>query len=208
MVSSLVHRQAGDGASVALNLHERRGHTRAPQGDTAVVVAQVNNGIGGVVSHGLQSSKPSLYFNHWLASGGVEVAQCAMVILQEANTHCSQDVVSLPNMHTCVRTHTHTHTHTYTHHRDKEEMVRKEGQPIDVVMFLEAVQLHACVVIDVEIPLLGHSKEHLIMQEPAVCITWSDCRDRYTVTYCTSLTVSLTWNSAPSRLSFQSIVAM
>ena len=78
-----------------------------------------------------------------------------------------------------------------------------------MVMFLEAVQLHACVVVDVEVPLLGHSKEHLIVEEPVMCVCCTRwlCGGSHTVTYFTSLTVSLTWNSAPSCLSFQSIVA-
>ena len=89
-------------------------------------------------------------------------------------------------------------------------MVGEEGEAVDVVMLLEAVQLHARVVVDVEAALLSHSKQHLIVQEPEAETESSQVaatRSPRQPTHCTSLTVSLTWNSAPSRLSFQSRVA-
>ena len=57
-------------------------------------------------------------------------------------------------------------TLSLTHSRHKEKVIGEEGEAVDVVMLLEAVQLHARVVVDVEAALLSHSKQHLIVQEP------------------------------------------
>ena len=43
-------------------------------------------------------------------------------------------------------------------------MVGEEGEPVDMQLLLEAVQLHASVVVDIEVALLGHGKQHLIVQ--------------------------------------------
>ena len=45
-------------------------------------------------------------------------------------------------------------------------MVRQELQAVDLGVLLEAVQLHTRVVVDVEMPLLGNGKHHLIVEEP------------------------------------------
>ena len=44
-------------------------------------------------------------------------------------------------------------------------MVGEEGEPVDVRLLLETVQLHASVVVHVEVALLGHGKQHLIVQK-------------------------------------------
>jgi hypothetical protein len=46
-------------------------------------------------------------------------------------------------------------------------VVGEESESVDVTVSLEAVELHACVVIDVHTSLLSHSKQHLIVQEPS-----------------------------------------
>ena len=50
--------------------------------------------------------------------------------------------------------------------RDEEEVEGKEGEGVDMGVLLETVQLHARVVVDVEVALLGHSEHHLIVEKP------------------------------------------
>ena len=57
-------------------------------------------------------------------------------------------------------------------------MVGQEGEAVDVAGVLEAVQLHAGVVVDVEVALLGHRKQHLVVQEPGRCGFSSALRDK------------------------------
>ncbi len=88
-------------------------------------------------------------------------------------------------------------------------MIGKEGETVDVGVVLQAVQLHARVIIHVEVALLGHRVHHLVMKEP----TGEGGRGSSTAgnlqeTYVTSRTTSRTWNSQPSFLSLQSKEAM
>ena len=50
----------------------------------------------------------------------------------------------------------------------------QEGEPVDFSVLLEAVQLHAGVVVDEQTVLLGHCKHHLIVQIPGTSNT-SNC---------------------------------
>lgn len=82
-------------------------------------------------------------------------------------------------------------------------------------VFLQAVQLHASVVIDVQVTFLGHSKHHFIVQEPTkrenreeTVVVHNMLHTAHRAAHWTSLTVSLTWNSHPKCLSFQSMVAI
>ena len=100
-------------------------------------------------------------------------------------------------------------------------MVGEKLQAVDLVVLLKAVKLHPGVIIDVEISFLGNSKHHLVVEvpggeqqfhkvQPCSRSTYPrGCLEGgYTSTYCTSLTVSLTWNSQPRFLVLQSMVAM
>ena len=55
----------------------------------------------------------------------------------------------------------------FAHRCHQEKVVGEESESVDVTVSLEAVQLHACVVIDVHTSLLSHCKQHLIVQEPS-----------------------------------------
>ena len=82
-------------------------------------------------------------------------------------------------------------------------MVGEEGEPVDVRLLLETVQLHASVVVHVEVALLGHGEQHLIVQKSEK--RWQkkrggrgeEIREDYctrwlTETHCTLRTVSRT----------------
>lgn len=89
-------------------------------------------------------------------------------------------------------------------------MVGQELQAVDLGVLLQAVQLHTRVVVDVEMPLLGNSKHHLVVEEPRgsePIPSHLPTSHATMVTHCTSLTVSLTWNSQPRVLLLQSMVA-
>ena len=48
----------------------------------------------------------------------------------------------------------------------EEEVVREEGEAVDLAHLLEAVQFHSRVVVHKYRALLGHCKHHLVVQKP------------------------------------------